>query len=63
MMGDKAMAAAPLSGTTATDAEAALMARYGITRIPADQFHVDGYRYSSLSDALAQARRGRREDA
>lgn len=38
-------------------AEAELMARYGITRAPADQFHYRDYRYSRLSDAIAQAKR------
>jgi len=36
----------------------ALIARHGIVRVPADQFHVDGFRYTNLADALAQARRG-----
>ena len=40
------------------DTEAALMARNGVTRIRADQYHVDGYRYSRLADALAQVGRG-----
>lgn len=38
-------------------AVAELMARYGITRVPADQFHYKDYRYSLLSDAIAQAKR------
>lgn len=33
------------------------MARYGITREPADRFHYREWRYSNLGDALAQARR------
>jgi hypothetical protein len=33
------------------------MARYGITRVPADMFHYGEYRYARLSDAVAQARR------
>lgn len=37
--------------------EAELMARYGITRVPADQCHYKEYRYSRLSDAIAQAKR------
>jgi hypothetical protein len=32
----------------------AMMARNGIVRVPADQYHVDGFRYSNLADALAQ---------
>ena len=38
--------------------EADLMVRNGITRARADHYHVDGYRYTSLDDALAQVRRG-----
>lgn len=37
--------------------EAALMARYGIIRIPIDYFHVGNYRYTSLEDAITQAKR------
>ena len=33
------------------------MARYGITRVPADMFHYREYRYGKLSDAIAQAKR------
>lgn len=33
------------------------MARYGISRVPADQFHYKSYRYSNLRDAIAQAQR------
>lgn len=49
-----------LFGAYARDApdEADLMVRNGITRVRADQYHVDGYRYTSLADALAQVRRG-----
>ena len=36
---------------------AALMAQYGITRIPADQFRLGEWRYSNLADAVAHARR------
>jgi len=38
-------------------AVAELMVRYGITRVPADQFHYKNYRYSRLGDAIAQAKR------
>ena len=41
---------------------AALMARHGIERVPADQFNVDGFRYTNLADALAQARRAERKE-
>ena len=43
------------------ESDVALMARHGIVRVPADQFHVDGFRYSSLAEALAQARRTSRK--
>ena len=39
--------------------EAALLADHGISRVPADRFDVDGYRYTNLADAVAQAMRGR----
>jgi hypothetical protein len=37
--------------------EAELMAQYGIARVPADHYHYKDYRYSRLSDAIAQAKR------
>ena len=33
------------------------MERYGITRVPIDYFHVGEFRYTSLKDAIAQAKR------
>jgi len=33
------------------------MALYGIKRIPVDYFHVGEFRYTSLKDAVAQAKR------
>ena len=42
-------------------AEADLIERNGITRVRADRYHVDGYRYANLADALAQVRRGAAE--
>ena len=47
------------------DSESAVMARNGITRIPAYRYQVDGYSYSNLADALAQVNRsaaGRKDD-
>ena len=41
-----------------SDPDAAVMARNGITRVTVDQYHVDGYRYSNLRDAMAQVSRG-----
>lgn len=37
--------------------EEAMMAQYGITRVPAHQYHYKTFRYSKLSDAIAQAKR------
>lgn len=34
-----------------------LMERHGIAVVRADQYHVDGYRYTNLADAIAQASR------
>lgn len=34
-----------------------LMERYGINRTPADYFHYGQYRYTRLTDAIAQAER------
>lgn len=39
------------------ETDASQMAKYGITREPADRFRYKEYRYSRLSDAVAQARR------
>jgi len=33
------------------------MLSHGIQRVPVDYFHWNGYRYSSLKDAVAAARR------
>ena len=63
-MGDDAVQSATTAAPApAEEADDALMARLDIVRVPADQFHVDGYRYTHLADALAQARRSRRPDA
>ncbi|MGD2133053.1 MAG: hypothetical protein PVI23_09680 [Maricaulaceae bacterium] len=35
----------------------ALMAKYGVTRTMAYQYHFKTYRYSNLEDAIAQAKR------
>lgn len=34
-----------------------VMAKYQITCVPTDRFHYKSFRYSRLSDALAQAKR------
>ena len=38
------------------------MAKYGITRVPADFFCCGGFRYTNLEDAVAQAKRQRCPD-
>lgn len=35
----------------------AVLIKYGISNIPVDCFHVGGFRYSNLNDAVAQAKR------
>jgi hypothetical protein len=37
--------------------ETELMARYGITKVPVYCFHYRDWRYSTLNDAIAQAKR------
>lgn len=46
--------AQPETGVPAMEAE---MVKYGITRVPVDYFHYRGFRYTNLSDAIAQAKR------
>jgi hypothetical protein len=36
-----------------------IMAVYNITSVPTDRFHYKSFRYSRLSDAIAQAKRDR----
>lgn len=40
-----------------SDGGVALMVKYGITRVPVDRFHYKSYRYATLADAIAQAKR------
>ena len=47
-------------GIARPDADAAELERYGIIRVPADTYHVDGYRYGNVADAIAQAKRTER---
>jgi hypothetical protein len=63
MEDDAVQSARTAAPASAEEADDALMARFDIVRISADQFHVDGYRYTHLAEALAQARRSRRPDA
>lgn len=53
----------PLDPATLEDTEMDVAARNGIRRIVAFHYHVDGYRYSSLVDALAQVARESRKRA
>lgn len=51
---------APSPAPEVVDAESATeMERYGIVRVPIDYFHVGGFRYTSLKEAIAQAKRQR----
>ncbi|MEQ8320047.1 MAG: hypothetical protein RH946_07285 [Rhodospirillales bacterium] len=34
-----------------------LMIEYGITNIPVDCFHIGGFKYTNLKDAISQAKR------
>ena len=43
--------------TPLTEAEVTEMVKLGITRRPIDSFCVGAFRYSNLSDAIAQAKR------
>jgi hypothetical protein len=42
---------------TIGDDAAEEMAKYGITRVSIDYYHYKEYRYTSLDDAIAQAKR------
>ena len=44
----------------ASDPNAAIMARNGIVRTETFHYHVEGYRYTRLGDALAQVARSSR---
>jgi hypothetical protein len=37
--------------------EAEMLAQFGITKVPAYQYHYREWRYSNLDDAIAQAKR------
>jgi len=39
------------------EADAEVAAGFGITRVPVEYFHYGEYRYTSLEDAIAQAKR------
>lgn len=44
-------------GDKASQAEAATLACLGIERVPADQYWVNGFRYTNAGDAIDEARR------
>jgi len=44
-------------GDKASQAEADTLACLGIERVPADQYWVNGFRYTNAIDAIAEARR------
>lgn len=46
----------PQALPTSDDAQE-VMTAYGIVRVPVDYFHWNGYRYTTLKDALAAAKR------
>ena len=45
-------------GAKAKAAETESLAAFGITKVRADHYLVNGYRYTMAGDALAEARRG-----
>ena len=59
---DTASGDAAGSSPTFSPKNAEDMAKYGITRVPVDYFHVGGFRYTNLSDAIAQAKRQQHPD-
>jgi len=52
----------PVDTPLSTEDATGQMARYGITRVPVDYFHFREFRYTSFSDALAQAERQAERD-
>ena len=52
----------PPAAAPASDSEIEVMARNGIVRTEAFQYHVGGYRYTNLSDALAEVTRASRAE-
>jgi surfactin synthase thioesterase subunit len=45
-------------GAKAKAAETDALAAFGIAKVRADQYLVNGYRYTTAGDALAEAKRG-----
>jgi len=44
------------AGSTVSDIDEQEMTKYGIIRVPVDYFHFGNFRYTSLKDAIAQAK-------
>jgi len=56
------IATPPVSRRLTMAMDFAAQARLGIVRVAAEHFHVGPYRYARLSDAIAEAQRGRIPD-
>ena len=49
-----------MAGTSkSVRAEREALGAWGIERVPADHYLVNGFRYTNLADAMAEARRAR----
>jgi len=48
-----------MAATSKSLAEREVLAEWGIERVPADHYLVNGFRYTNLPDAMAEARRAR----
>ena len=48
-----------MAGTSKAAAEREALTEWGIQRVPANHYMVNGFRYTNLADAVAEARRGR----
>lgn len=49
-----------MAGTSkSVGAEREALAAWGIERVPADHYLVNGFRYTNLADAIAEARRSK----
>jgi hypothetical protein len=50
-----------MSKEAADRAIAAQMQQYGIKRVSVDYFHINGFKYTDVKDAVAQARRSQKK--
>lgn len=55
--GRSPMKPTPTEDVRSGEADAEVAERFGITRVPVDYFHYGKFRYTSLEDAVAQAKR------